>query len=81
VFHSFNNGRFENEIINECSDILLFPYNSESYFKNWLIKKLQFDKNSADYIVNKQWFQYDFCQINTNGGKRFMLSNDELTIF
>jgi hypothetical protein len=57
VFHSFNNGRFENEIINECTDILLFPYNSQkATLKNWLIKKLQFDKTSADYIVNKQFF-------------------------
>ena len=82
VQHTFNNGRFENEIINECSDILLFPYNSQkATLRTWLIKKLQFDKSSADYIVNKNWYQYDYCQLNTNGGKRFMLSNDELTIF
>lgn len=82
VYHAFNNGRNENVIINEASSVVLFPYNSTaSVMKNWLIKKLNFQKNDALYIVNRKWYQYDFCEINICSGNKFLITNDVIKMF
>ena len=82
IFHSFFNNKFENELIGEASSCVVFPSKLDmATFSRWLVAKILFTRKEALWFTEKQWFKWDFCEIDKTSARKFVLCNDVLKMF
>lgn len=82
IFHAFFNNKFENELLGEASSVVIFPQKADkSTLGRWLRTKLLFDKEEANYLINRPWRRWDFCEIDLTSSRKFSIMNDTLKLF
>lgn len=82
IYHDFFQGSLENMLIGEANRLIIFPYKmNRARFLKWTKDKLGLEKSDAEFIANHRYYMYDFCMLDKQDGKMFMMTPDLLKIF